>query len=116
MLVANVASIYLRLRVLLVVALLALVAGENAFAQDPEPAEQAAEAVDSEASEQETGLSESSGQDAAATSDTNTDNLPPIEITQPAAKEPAESETAVESEPHVAAVQPVRYPARSYDG
>ena len=71
MLVANVASIYLRLRILLVVALLALVAGESAFAQDTEPAEQAAEAADSEASGQGTGPSENSGQDAAATSDTN---------------------------------------------
>src|SRR5680860_246469 len=116
MLVVKHTSIGLRLSVLSVAALLALVVAGRATAQDAPPTENSAERVESGAARPAPEAQDASEQDAAAASGVNPDNLPPIEITQPAVKEPGSGETAEEAEPRVAAVRPQRYRPTSYQG
>ena len=116
MLVVNSASIYLRLRTLLVAAVLALVAVDSATAQEAQPTEDAAQTGASGAAEPVTGTQDASEKDAIATSGDNPDKLPPIEITQPSVKEPAQSEAVEQSEPQVAAVRPAPSRSTSYTG
>jgi len=122
MLVVNSASIYLRLRTLLVAGVLFLVAGTQASAQDGQPTEDAAEAVASGASEQVRETEDAAG-DAAAPASEDTPaaseeapTIPAIEVTQPAQTSPAESQVTGDNEPRVAAVPPQRHRPTSYNG
>ena len=148
MLVAKSASIYLRLRVLLVAGLLAVVAGGDVSAQDASPTEDAPAAANGEAAEYEaptedgadrptSGSAEDASdkpapdaaQDASdkpasgtpedkpdAAAKDSPEALPPIEVTQPAKKEPAPAETVKPKTPRVVSTQPAGSQTTTYDG
>jgi iron complex outermembrane receptor protein len=117
MLVAKYASIYLRLRVLLVACALAIVVAERAAAQDAQPAEETPEASDSQSPEQESAAPSGTADPA---NEVSPDGLPPIEVTQSAVKKPGRSETVKKkTQPRVATTQPAAYrpiPAESSAG
>jgi len=115
-LVVNSGSIYLRLRTFLVAGILALVAVDSAEAQDARAPEEATRTGEPGVAEPMTETQDASEEDAAATSGDNPDKLPPIEVTQPAVKEPAQSETAEVSAPQIAAVRPAPSRSTSYSG
>jgi len=93
-----------------------LVAVDSAEAQDARAPEEATRTGEPGVAEPMTETQDASEEDAAATSGDNPDKLPPIEVTQPAVKEPAQSETAEVSAPQIAAVRPAPSRSTSYSG